>query len=97
MTVTGKQTNFLIYFFTLYRKNLIRELYRGTEPIFWRTNISWLSFLYFDYRFKNLFKKIRSTDFLCFSDLLLISIIVGFLCNFISKYKITYKLCILIS
>lgn len=64
-------------FYQKNKQNVIRELFRGLEPSFWKQNVSWVSFLYLDFKIKLLFKKFRNCELLKFSDLLMVSIIVG--------------------
>lgn len=85
MTMTGTSalaTSHLISNFFIINKNkLIPELFRGLESSFWRSNISWISFLYLDEKFKQIWKKskLRSgkSQELTYFDLLVISILVG--------------------
>jgi hypothetical protein len=77
MTTKNKGKNMFKYFYTSHRKNFIRELFRGLESTFWRSNVSWVSFLYLDHKFKRMFKKYRKSENLGFLDLFVISIFVG--------------------
>ena len=69
------------YFYTSYKHEMIKELYRGIEPTFWRSNVSWVSFLYLDHKFKRIFRnfknKNKKENELSFTDLIFISVLVG--------------------
>lgn len=86
MTSTNNQMNMLSTFYKVHKGSLFLELFRGLEPTFWRSNVSWVSFLYMDYKFKALFKKHRNNDILSYLDLLYISILVGIGNLILSKY-----------
>lgn len=58
------------------KNNLKFSFFKGLEPSFWRYNISWVTFLYFDDKFKKSFKNFKG-DTLNIIDLLTISILVG--------------------
>lgn len=80
----------IAYFYKTYRNNLLYELARGFGPTFWRSNVSWVSFLYLDHKVKQVFKSLRKTEVLSFMDLLLVSIFVGTGNLMMSKYKWYY-------
>ena len=86
MTVENYQRPNFQHFLTSHKKNIIQELFRGLEPSFWRTNTSWFSFLYFDFKLKQLFRRKYEKQELSNLNLLFISILVGSVCNFISNY-----------
>jgi hypothetical protein len=79
--MTNSHKNKLIgQFFSNNKNNLIGELFRGLGPSFYRSNVSWVSFLYLDHKFKLIFREYRGihgNELLSFSDLLIISIFVG--------------------
>jgi hypothetical protein len=66
-----------VYFYKAHKNNLLRELFRGLEPSFWRQNVSWVSFLYLDFKIKKLFKEKQNKKVLGYLDLFLISVLVG--------------------
>jgi solute carrier family 25 carnitine/acylcarnitine transporter 20/29 len=88
MTVENYHRPIFKHFLTSHKKNIFQELFRGLEPSFWRTNTSWFSFLYFDFKFKQLFRKKYKKQELSNLNLLFISIVVGSICNFISNFSL---------
>jgi len=68
---------------TFYRdnkKNLVRSLFRGLDSLFCRQIISWVSFLYADYKFKQLARKyqhVPDIEALSNSTLIVVSTLVG--------------------
>lgn len=77
MTTQPSNTPKLKKFYCVHKNNLIYELYRGIEPSFWRYNVSWVSFLYLDNKFKRVFRNHKQSEKLNFLDLFIISILVG--------------------
>jgi hypothetical protein len=78
MTTSSSKGKGMFYqFYNTHRGHFFRELCRGLEPSFWRQNVSWVSFLYLDFKVKKLFKKFRNKQSLNILDFFLISIIVG--------------------
>jgi hypothetical protein len=67
----------LLYFYQNHKQNIFTELFRGLEPTFWRSNVSWVSFLYLDHRVKRIFKYYLNKEKLSFTDLFFVSIFVG--------------------
>jgi hypothetical protein len=79
------------HFYNLNKQNLFRELFRGIEPTFWRSNVSWVSFLYLDFKLKRIFRnfdryKKSNSPHLSFFDLIIISFLVGIGNNLLSKF-----------
>jgi hypothetical protein len=74
---TASNSSKSFYFYHEYKTNLLRELFRGIEPTFWRSNVSWISFLYLDHKIKNIWRELKKTQVLDFRDLFFISIFVG--------------------
>jgi hypothetical protein len=72
-----KHVNMFVYFYQNNKDNLIREVFRGLEPFFWKQNVSWVSFLYLDHKLKRFFKDYKQKDNLSMSDLFYISILVA--------------------
>lgn len=91
----GSNSSKINYFYNSHKKNLFAELFRGIEPTFWRSNVSWVSFLYLDYKLKSIFKKLRNSDYLTFLDLFFVSIFVG-AGNLLASKNIFIKCCLLI-
>lgn len=75
--INNKSYSFLKHFYITNRGNIINQLYQGLEPTFYRSNISWISFLYLEYKTKYFLRKIKNSDDLKFADLILLSILVG--------------------
>ena len=90
MTSASKGVNMFKYFYINHKENMMRELFRGLGVSFWRSNVSWVSFLYLDDKFKRIFKKAKKIDTLGIYDLLIISIFVGVGNLASSKFK-TYS------
>jgi hypothetical protein len=67
----------LLYFYQNHKQHIVRELFRGLEPTFWRSNVSWVSFLYLDHKVKRIFKHYLNKEKLSFTDLFFVSIFVG--------------------
>ena len=60
-----------------YVRNIVQELYRGTLAIFYRQNISWVTFLYTDELTKTKLRKYKQSEDLTHVDLFLAGMIVG--------------------
>ncbi len=88
MTSSSKGINMFKYFYINHKENMMRELFRGLGVSYWRSNVSWVSFLYLDYKLKRIFKKAKKIDTLGIYDLLIISILVGIGNLALSKYNI---------
>lgn len=73
-----KAKNLLMYFISVNSNRLIKELFAGLGPSYWRSNISWVSFLYLDQKCKDIAKYLRNDDNLSFGDLLIVSMFVCF-------------------
>lgn len=56
---------------------IVRELYRGTSAVFYRQNVSWVTFLYTDELTKAKFREYKQTQDLSHIDLLIAGMIVG--------------------
>jgi hypothetical protein len=65
------------YFYHEYKTKLLCELFRGIEPTFWRSNVSWISFLYLDYKIKKIWREKKQSNLISFKDLFFVSIFVG--------------------
>lgn len=76
MTSREANSKLFQYFLEKNKNNLIGELFAGLGPSYWRSNISWVSFLYLDYECKYIARKFRKSDDLKFIDLLLVSMVV---------------------
>jgi len=68
----------ILEFFKQSKNNITSELYRGTSVVFWRQNISWITFLYMDELTKNKFRQYKQNDNLTYLDLFIAGMIVGF-------------------
>lgn len=75
-TSTNDKASFK-YFYSTHKKGIIRELFKGLEPTFWKTNISWFTFLYLDFKIKTYWKRKKEREVLTNKELMLISIPVG--------------------
>jgi hypothetical protein len=77
--MTQDKVNKSVFTYFLYRhgENLSKELFAGLGPSFWRSNISWVSFLYLDHISKRTVKNYKQEEVLTFLDLLVISVFVG--------------------
>jgi hypothetical protein len=64
-------------FFKQAKNNITRELYRGASAVFWRQNVSWVTFLYMDELTKNKFREYKQTNDLSYVDLFISGMIVG--------------------
>lgn len=69
--------------------DMIRELYRGASAIFYRQNISWVTFLYVDELTKTKFRQYKQTQDLTYLDLFAAGMIVG-LVNTIAMMPFDY-------
>ncbi|CAF1155144.1 unnamed protein product [Rotaria magnacalcarata] len=58
-------------------RDIVLELYRGTSAIFFRQNISWVTFLYTDELTKTKFREYKQSQDLTHVDLFLAGMIVG--------------------
>lgn len=92
----GSDFNKIKHFYDINKHRLLNELFRGVEPTFWRSNVSWISFLYLDYKFKSIFRnfdryKKNNNTHLSFADLLIISFLVGIGNNLLSKIAFNIK------
>lgn len=58
-------------------RDAIRELYRGTSAVFYRQNVSWVTFLYTDELTKAKFRQYKGTQDLTHIDLFAAGMIVG--------------------
>jgi len=77
MTSSTKSQNLFKNFYNYHKGNLIRELFRGLGVSFWRSNVSWVSFLYLDHKLKRSLKIFHKSEILSNLDLFIISVIVG--------------------
>jgi hypothetical protein len=68
----------ILEFFKQAKNNIIRELYRGTSAVFWRQNVSWITFLYMDELTKNKFRQYKQNNHLTYLDLFICGMIVAF-------------------
>jgi len=85
--INNSRFNSLFFEFIIDNKgHLFQELYRGLEASLYRSNFSWVSFLYLEYEFKRRLLDYKGTNELKFFDLLLVStgVMVGNLAS--SKY-----------
>ena len=57
--------------------DMARELYRGTSAVFYRQNVSWVTFLYTDELTKTKFREYKQTQELTHIDLFVAGMIVG--------------------
>jgi hypothetical protein len=73
-----KANNVFKYFISVNRNKLLTELFAGLGPTYWRSNISWVSFLYLDQRCKDFARYYRKDDNLGFIDLIIVSMVVCF-------------------
>jgi Mitochondrial carrier protein. len=67
-------------FFKENNREMAKSLFRGLEPLFYRQMLSWVSFLYTDFKFKELARKwsgLGPKDSLDNSTLLAVSVAVG--------------------
>jgi hypothetical protein len=58
-------------------RDITRELYRGTSAVFYRQNVSWVTFLYADELTKTKFREYKQTQDLTHIDLFVAGMIVG--------------------
>ncbi|CAF2972002.1 unnamed protein product [Rotaria sp. Silwood2] len=58
-------------------RDITRELYRGTSAVFYRQNVSWITFLYTDGLTKAKFREYKQTQDLTYIDLFMAGMIVG--------------------
>jgi hypothetical protein len=82
-----KAKNLFLYFISVNSDRLIKELFAGLGPSYWRSNISWVSFLYLDQRCKDIARYLKKDQNLNFIDLLIVSIFVCF-GNLLSSIKL---------
>ncbi len=64
-------------FFSKHQGNLINELFKGLGPSFWKTNVSWMTFILSDHYLKRLWKEGFEKKILSGFDLLAIPGLVG--------------------
>lgn len=57
--------------------DIVRELYRGTSAVFFRQNVSWVTFLYIDELTKTKFREYKQTQDLTHLDLFVAGMLVG--------------------
>jgi len=92
MTTTSNSDASLRNFFNTNQKNgIIKELFTGLEPIFWKNNISWFTFLFCDFKLKTYWKKKKEREILKNSELLIIAFFVGLANTLTSTYKYIIK------
>jgi hypothetical protein len=77
MTSSTKSHNLFKNFYNNHKGNLIKELFRGLGVSFWRSNVSWVSFLYLDHKLKRSLKIFHKIEILSNLDLFIVSVIVG--------------------
>jgi hypothetical protein len=77
MTHDKVKKHIFAYFISTHRGNFLKELFVGLGPSYWRSNASWVSFLYLDQFTKNQLKSYKKTDHLNFLDLFFTSVIVS--------------------
>lgn len=75
--IKDNKHSFLVHFYVSNKGKLIKQLFKGLEASLYRSNISWVTFLYFDYKGKRFIKSYSQKDELAFVDLLFVSIFVG--------------------
>lgn len=92
--VTQSSRTHPIYYF--FKNNKFKEYYRGLVPSLYKQNVTWLSFLYFDYEFKKFLvylKSKRSNDNvpikLDFIEINIVSLMVA-ICNTIFTLPFDY-------
>jgi hypothetical protein len=68
----------ILEFFKQAKNNITGELYRGASAVFWRQNVSWITFLYMDELTKNKLREYKQNDNLTHLDLFIAGMIVGF-------------------
>ena len=73
-----KSKNLFMYFFSVNSDRIVKELFAGLGPSYWRSNISWVSFLYLDQRCKDIARHIKKDENLGFMDLIGVSMFVCF-------------------
>jgi hypothetical protein len=88
MTLGGVNKNLFSYFILKHKGKLFNELFAGLGPSYWRSNISWVSFLYLDHASKKTLKRYKQTDTLTYMDLFCISVVVGIGNLVASTYKV---------
>ena len=76
-TKSNSNASFRYFYKTHYKNGIIYELFKGAEPNFWRSNISWFTFLYIDFKLKTYWKRKTKRDILFNYELLVISVFVG--------------------
>ncbi len=96
MTSSTKGVNMFEKFYYNHRDNLVRELFRGLGVSFWRSNVSWVSFLYLDHKLKREFKKFHKSEIFSNMDLFVISVLVG-IGNLATGNSYLYKVILLSS
>lgn len=75
--VSNKYYSILIHFYKNNEGRFMKQLFQGLEASLYRSNISWVTFLYLDYKGKHIIKSYSQKDQLNFSELILISFFVG--------------------
>ncbi len=66
-----------LFFIRSLQHGFITEFFRGLEATFWRSNASWVSFLYLEYKFKAFAKVFLGKENLGLIELFIVSIFVG--------------------
>lgn len=79
MTHKKRNSKFYSLFYVFYKENkgfMSKELFRGLEASLYRSNFSWVTFLYLEYEVKKILLNFRGKNEPSFYDLLFVSLIV---------------------
>jgi hypothetical protein len=88
----NKFDSLFLMFYLNNKGRIIKELFIGLDASLYRSNISWISFLYLEYEGKRLLLDLKCTNELSFFDLLIVSVFVMIGNLGLSKYFIFYFL-----
>ncbi|CAF4667815.1 unnamed protein product, partial [Didymodactylos carnosus] len=67
--MTSPQRTSITEFFRNNQTQLIKEFYRGTSAVFYRQNVSWVTFLYTDEVSKTKYRQYKQSEHLTHLDL----------------------------
>ncbi|CAF4575466.1 unnamed protein product, partial [Didymodactylos carnosus] len=76
--MTSPQRTSITEFFRNNQTQLIKEFYRGTSAVFYRQNVSWVTFLYTDEVSKTKYRQYKQSEHLTHLDLFITGMCVGF-------------------